>query len=244
MILCPLAYRRPVRARNHRPLYTATLLLMLLGLSSWLGAQPAKTEVVGHWVAANKSQGGIGSMWEFKPDGTLVMSPGVVVDMPYRIDGDKLILPPGTTGPDAKPLITRFRVDGDALYQRGERMEKEVKFVRLTKSNPHDPPIVGKWKALVDESEAKKRLDDLKVGHMAQAFMNATYTYTSDGVCKLRVPFTSVQGTYSAIDSTSGTFTVASKEKLVFAYRLVDGKLYLTQPDDKSEDVYVKDDNE
>jgi hypothetical protein len=143
------------------------------------------------------------------------------------------------------PQVYQFRVDGDALYERGKGIEKEVKFVRLTKPKPSDPPIVGTWKAQANENAANNpALNDPKLQPLFKAFINATYTYTTTGICKLRVPFTSVPGTYSATDSTSGTFTVASKEKLVFSYRLVDGKLYLKQPEGKSEDVYVKDDSE
>jgi hypothetical protein len=163
------------------------------------------------------------------------MAPGAVVDMPYQIDGDKLILPPGTTKPDAKPQIYLFRIDGDTLYERGDGMQGEVRLVRLTKAKPGDAPIVGTWKFLVDESAAKGQ---------ARLIANATYTYTKDGVCKLRVPFTFVEGTYKATDSKSGTLTVASKKDQTYAYRVVDGKLYLTQPDAKSEDVYVREDND
>src|SRR5215831_5112791 len=112
------------------------LLLFLLLLAIYCNAQVIKSDIVGHWVAVHRSEGGIGSMWEFKADGTFTMAPGAVVDMPYKIEGDKLILPPGTTGPDAKPLVLAFRIEGDTLYEsigdaaaRDAAAKKDVKYV-------------------------------------------------------------------------------------------------------------------
>ncbi|MCU1285996.1 MAG: hypothetical protein JWO13_2346 [Acidobacteriales bacterium] len=110
-----------------------------------LVAQSAAPELVGHWVAGNRSKGGIGSMWEFKKDGTLTMAPGAVVDMAYKVDGDKLILPPATTGPGAKPQVARIRFDQDAMYETSGDGAKalEQKFVRVSVAKPGDAPIVG-----------------------------------------------------------------------------------------------------
>jgi len=185
-------------------------------------------------------------MWEFKADGTLTMAPGAVVDMPYKIEGDKLILPPGTTGPDAKPQVYPFRIEGDTLYESIDApaaAKKEVKYVRVSMSKPGDQPIVGTWKtvdagcALPAEMESREDICNI--------FRNATYTYTRDGICKLRIPFKLVAGTYTVSDSGSGTFTVTSRPGTVFAYRVAEGKLYLSQPpNSKTEDVYERDDRE
>lgn len=52
------------------------------------------------------SQGGIGAMYEFGADGTIRFSPGAIMDMPYRLEGNQLILPPATTnGPEQKSTI-------------------------------------------------------------------------------------------------------------------------------------------
>jgi hypothetical protein len=80
---------------------------------------------------------------------------------------------------------------------------------------------------------------------LCDAFRNATFTYTKDGIYKLRIPFKLVAGTYIAGDSRSGTFTVTSRPGTVFAYRLAEGQLYLSQPPNgKTEDVYERDDQE
>lgn len=226
------------------------LLLFLLPLATYCDAQVTKSDIVGRWVAMHRSEGGIGSMWEFKADGTLTMAPGAVVDMPYKIEGDKLILPPGTTGPDAKPQVLSFRIEGDTLYEsfvdaaaKDAAAKKEIKYVRVSISKPGDQPIVGTWKsvgtgcALPAEEKSREAICD--------AFRNATFTYTKDGICKLRIPFKLVEGTYTVSDSSSGTFTVTSRPGSLFAYRVAEGKLYLSQPpNSKTEDVYERDDQE
>ena len=221
------------------------LLLFLLLLATYCYAQVIKSDIVGHWVSVHRSVGGIGSICDFKADGTFTMAPGAVVDMPYKIEGDKLILPPGTTGPDAKPLTLAFRNEGDTLYESigDATAKKDVEYVRVTMSKPGDQPIVGTWKtvdagcALPAEMKSRELLCDV--------FRNATYTYTKDGICKLRIPFKVVAGTYTVSDSRSGTFTVTSRPGTVFAYRVAEGKLYLSQPPDgKTEDVYERDDQE
>lgn len=230
---------------------TKGLLAILLFLTTISGAQSTKSDVVGRWVSANRSKGGIGSMWEFKSDGSLTMSPGTLVDMPYRISGDKLILPPGTTNADAKPQIFSFRVEGNTLYETpdepaSDRSKKELKFTRINAAKQGDPPIVGTWKLNFEESTVPSTASPASAEQRGREIIlrNMIHTYTRDGALKLRIPFTAIPGTYNVADSKSGTFGISSKPDRVFRYHLADGKLYLAQPDGKTEDVYVREDNE
>ena len=50
--------------------------------------------LTGRWRSVETSQGGIGAVYQFHADGTVDFSPGAIVDMPYRLEGDQLILPP------------------------------------------------------------------------------------------------------------------------------------------------------
>jgi hypothetical protein len=207
------------------------LLALVLSLSTFLGAQQVKSEIVGRWISVTP-RGGTGSMWNFKPNGTLIMSEGTVVDMPYQINGDKLIVPPGTNWKDATPQSAWFRIDGDVLYLREQAETGEgMKFERVTKPKPGDPPIVGTWKLVVDV----KPPPDIQRA-------NGIFTFTRDGLCKERVPFVSVAGTYSPANSKSGTFTLTlEKKRQTFSYRIADSKLYLKWPGRKAENVYVRD---
>jgi hypothetical protein len=201
----------------------------------------------------NQSQGGIGSMWEFRPDGTLTMAPGAVVNMPYQISGERLILPPETTHADAKPQTYSFRIEGNTLYEvpaefAPDQLEKGMKFTRVSKPKPGDQPIVGTWKLAVKENAAQSAASEPASGRQEQGreiiLRNTWHTYTRDGVLKLRIPFTNIAGTYNVADGKSGTFSMGATPSQIFTYRLADGKLYLTQPDGKTEDVYVREDNE
>src|ERR1700704_881073 len=81
-------------------------LLLLFVTLVLANAQPPAS-LTGRWRSVETSQGGIGAVYQFHPDGTVDFSPGAIVDMPYRVEGDQLILPPGTTnGPEIKSTLT------------------------------------------------------------------------------------------------------------------------------------------
>jgi hypothetical protein len=68
-------------------------------------------------MSAETSRGGIGAMYEFRADGTMRFSPGAIVDMQYRLEGDQLILPPATTaGPEQKSTL---QWSGNDLFPDG-----------------------------------------------------------------------------------------------------------------------------
>ena len=103
------------------------------------GAGSVRSQLIGHWAPLNTSSSGLGSIWEFKQDGTLIMVFGVVANSPYRLEGDTLTLPGETTFP--QPL--RVRVEADHLYERyGDTLE-EVCFSRIKGGPPGDAAIVG-----------------------------------------------------------------------------------------------------
>jgi hypothetical protein len=63
--------------------------------------------LLGRWRSVKTSQGGIGAVYEFHADGTVDFSPGAIVEIPYRVEGNQLILPPATTtGPEVKAVLS------------------------------------------------------------------------------------------------------------------------------------------
>jgi hypothetical protein len=130
----------------------------------------------------------------------------------------------------------KIRIDGDTLYRSEDAPNApEEKFVRLKPAKPGDPLIVGTWKASVPKLPPGKVDPALQ-----QAARNTTYTYTQDGILKLRVPFTFMNGTYNP---GARTFVIDHKGKPIKGnFRIEEGKLYLTQPDGHTEDVYIRDD--
>ena len=113
------------------------LLLFALVLAN---AQ-SSANLTGRWRSVETSQGGIGAVYQFHADGTVDFSPGAIVDMPYRVEGDELILPPGTTnGPEIKSKLT---VSGDALRLSAEGHLSE--YHRRGKVQNVSDPLLGEW---------------------------------------------------------------------------------------------------
>jgi hypothetical protein len=218
-----------------------------------------RSQLIGQWVALNRSKGGIGSIWEFKPDDTFTMSPGAIVDLRYRLEGDTLTLSSPEAEPDPHPMVFKIRFEGDRLYQRKLDMAEAVPLVRVKSGRPADAPIIGQWK--FDPSLANRQkenpppvdLNQLKMSpelfsKVAVVLLNnATYTFTPDGICRLRIAFGSVTGRY---DVTSRTFSLdlpkGKEQSKTFTghFELRNGELYLTQPDGHSQDAYIRDDLE
>ncbi len=139
------------------------------------------------------------------------MSVGAIVEGWYRIEGDKLVLPPGTTS--GKPTVTPFRVEGDTLY------ENEMRFLRVGKAAAGAEPIVGVWCA-----EPQARAGEL-------------IEYTRDGLIKFRLPMRTTLGTY---DMVHQTFALEGEAKHGGRFRLENGLLVLTLPDGKGEDRFIR----
>lgn len=216
--------------------------LFLLALLTGASAGLSQGDIVGHWVPERTSKMGLGSIWDFKPDGTLTMTIGVVANDTYRLEGDTLILPPATKFPGSRPQLITVRFEGDHLYERFCDAEKEIRFVRITGGKPGDAAIVGVWKS--DMPLPGTKLD--------AAFKDATYTYTRDGIAKMRSAFRSSAGRY---DMTSHTYSLDSPDLagakgpgqstvVTGRFELRDGKLHLSEPGGQTEDVYVRDDFE
>ena len=104
--------------------------------------QPSSASIVGRWRSLETSKGGIGAIIEFRLDGTVDFSPGAVVEMPWRIEREQLILPPATTdGPEQKYTL-KWRGD-NRLGLEAEGVVTELARVG-NRSAPGDP-IIGEW---------------------------------------------------------------------------------------------------
>jgi hypothetical protein len=113
------------------------LLLFALVLAN--AQSPAN--LTGRWRSVETSKGGIGAVYQFHPDGTVDFSPGAIVDTPYRVEGDQLILPPATaTGPETKSKLT---VSGDVLRLAVEGHVSE--YHRHGKVQDLRDPLLGEW---------------------------------------------------------------------------------------------------
>ena len=114
-------------------------LLLLFALVLANGQSPVN--LTGRWRSVETSQGGIGAVYQFHADGTVDFSPGAMVDMPYRLEGDQLILPPATTtGPEIKSKLT---VSGNVLRLSAEGHVAE--YHRRGNAQSLSDPLLGEW---------------------------------------------------------------------------------------------------
>jgi hypothetical protein len=159
-----------------------TPLLVLFAALPLVIAQPPATSpaatLVGRWRSVETSKGGIGAVYQFNADGTLDFSPGAIVDMPYRVEGDQLILPPATTtGPEMKSTLTWPSNDVLRMSAQGQSEE----YQRQGAADPHDR-LLGEWLTW-------REMD----GHR----MSAEMFFYPGGNSLLVIRFTTQQGRYS-----------------------------------------------
>jgi hypothetical protein len=118
-----------------------TPLLVVLAALPLATAQPPALNLIGRWRSVETSKGGIGAIYQFNADGTLEFSPGAIVDMAYRVEGDQLILPPGTTtGPETKSTLAWPTDNVLRISTQGQREE----YQRQGAADPSDR-LLGEW---------------------------------------------------------------------------------------------------
>ena len=120
------------------------LLVLFAGLPLAIAQPPATTpaaNLIGRWRSVETSKGGLGVVYQFNANGSLDYSPGAIVDMTYRVEGDQLILPPATTtGPEMKSTLTWPTNDVLRMSMQGQSEE----YQRRSAADPHDR-LLGEW---------------------------------------------------------------------------------------------------
>lgn len=129
-------------------------------------------DVVGRWESVEVSSGGLGTMLTFFEDGTVAVSPGVVVDGPYRLDGSQLVWGDRRS----EETVGEVTIVGDTLIEAFA--DHSVRSLRVGGPLPGEHAITGAWEALGAT---------LGIGR----FM----TFDAD-VMRLRIPFGADRGTY------------------------------------------------
>jgi hypothetical protein len=88
-----------------------TALLVVVSASTIMHPQTpaADTSPVGHWVAEHPSNGGIGSWWDFRPDGTLTAHVGAIVTSPITRSGDQTLTRVGPAPSATDPLLGKWK---------------------------------------------------------------------------------------------------------------------------------------
>jgi len=97
------------------------------------------SQLVGRWRSVETSKGGIGAMYDFKADGTIRLSPGVIVSMQYRRDGERLTFAP------YDGIAYTVKWNGDDRMQLTINGTGSEDYTRLGVGRDPQNKLVGEW---------------------------------------------------------------------------------------------------
>jgi hypothetical protein len=122
------------------------MLTSLALMAALICPQPQNAAFTGLWESTATSRGGIGHTIEFRSDGSFVQAITVIVNMRYRLKGDRLFLDspaaPGDQNSRDPAIIT---IKGQKLLEKGPDgsvIEKD----RLNAAIQGEPALVGAWR--------------------------------------------------------------------------------------------------
>ena len=165
------------------------------------------TLTVGHWVAEHPSNGGIGSWWDFRSDGTLTMHIGAIVTSPITRSGDTFTSPPATI--NGAPIKVTFHIDGDTLHLMSPDTPEQT-LARIGPAPSATDPLLGKWKPLPPATPST----DPNIAAQQKMMTNAILVFSADNTESIRIPFTSFEGTW---DATAHTLRVQNRPGNLYA---------------------------
>jgi hypothetical protein len=188
------------------------MMVVLLALAI-AAPTPSSSRIVGLWESTETSRGGIGHAFEFRPDGTFVDAVVVMVEIPYRVTGDRLVL--GEEPPAGKPdtrQTTSIRFEGDALLQTGPdgsvlRRERQPGGAKTSR-------VLGDWR------------------YCHYAGVIAYDRFTESGKMLLRLPMRSSTGRY-LVAGDALTLSKPSQPDVQLKAEVRDGKLVVSGSDGK-----------
>ena len=165
-------------------MHRAVLLLSMLLLTvSFLFADDSSIKLLGRWRSLETSRGGIGSTLAFRKQGIVEYSVGAVVEMPYRVEGDQLVLPPGTEGGPEQWQTMTFSADN--RLRLASVGEPGTELIRQGRRTDASEAIVGEWRGIRDMDGRK---------------MEVFYFFYPKGRGLFLMPFLTQQGSYSTVN--------------------------------------------
>ncbi|MGI8961298.1 MAG: hypothetical protein ACR2IV_16350 [Bryobacteraceae bacterium] len=159
--------------------------LVILFLVNLLAAAEVPSKLLGRWRSLETSPGGIGALLEFHADGSVDFSPGAVVESPYRIEVNQLILPSESNhGPEQKMAIEFVGENKLRLKPSGNSTAPGNTAELVRKGIRSDPLslIIGEWRGTRDIG-----------GHQAEM----RWLFYSTGKSLLLIPFRTDHGRFT-----------------------------------------------
>ncbi|MGD0442979.1 MAG: hypothetical protein ABSA39_03495 [Edaphobacter sp.] len=204
-------------------------LISTLLLATLHAQNPPADSPVGHWVAEHPSQGGVGSWWDFHPDGTLTMHIGAMVTLSFTRSGNTFTSP---SGADSAPITVSFRVDNDTLHITAPNTPEQL-FTRIGPSPSSADPLLGKWKPLPPATPST----DPNIAAQQKAMADAILVFSTDNTESVRIPFSNYEGAWDA-----ATHTYHLNNQPICTFQRTGAKLILGQPPDSHKtETYIAD---
>jgi hypothetical protein len=191
-----------------------SVMLFLVIAATLTCSAPANPDLLGLWESTQTSKGGIGHTIEFRSDGTFVEAVTVLVNMHYRVIGDRLFVDGQPIHDDVDPSRSvKISFEADRMFQAGPDGSSVVR-ERVGTAVAGAPSVVGAW----------------RYRHYSGGI--AFERYTPDGMIFFRLPMTSSVDCYRVKDNKI-QLSKPDKEETIFSYELKGKELQLTETVDE-----------
>jgi hypothetical protein len=185
---------------------------------------------VGQWIIEHPSKEGIGSWWDFHPDGTFSMHIGVILTTRITRSGDTFTSP--ATNIKGSPVPMTYRVDGTTLHVRAPHSPEQT-FTRIGPAPSPTDPLLGKWRP----SPPAALSSDPNVASEQKLMSSATLIFSADNTETLRVPFSNYEGLW---DASTRTFHINNQTP--YSFQRLGEKLALDHtPEGHKTGTYIAD---
>jgi hypothetical protein len=169
---------------------------------------PLSCKLVGRWESVAASRGGLGIMFEFREDGTMLQSGGALVDFQIQsLANTELVL--RENDGEGEALRLGFTIDEDTALVTPVGVEEPQRWSRIGSASPDQHPLVGIWSYVH------------YTGHTA-------YVTVTEEVMHLRVPVNPQNAVYQVTGDTMVVFQKGGEERWLLRSR--NGQLFLTNP--------------
>jgi hypothetical protein len=183
----------------------------------------------GRWVSEHTSSGGIGTWWDFRPDGTLTMYIGAAVTAPVTHTTDTL----NVAGSAGNKLVLDYKITGNILNLKRPG-DPDTLFTRDGPAPKPSDPLLGRWRPNPPATYSPNP----QMAARQKAMTTGVYIFGSDNTQTVRIPFVSRTGTW---DAAAHTIKLEG-ENQTFSFNRTGTGLVLGQPPDNTKTgTYIPD---
>ena len=187
----------------------------LLWIFAARAAESPASPLVGRWRSLETPKDDVGGVFQFYPSGVLDYSPAMVVELPYRVEGDTLLLPGQTRG-DPEQKQTILWVDDDQLRLSAPGTQT-LQLVRRSPRPDAQRSIVGEWSGSRE---------------LGGKLVDASYVFSPKGRVLLIMPFLTSHGRYT-VDGAKIHLSVPDRWSSDGTFKIEGDTLTLSIPSSK-----------